>query len=522
VVETFDWLKPSMLWQADGLDVRLQDFFRPQVLEIRTDTFMDDFLAAAAAPTARALRDMVALAPTPNGPLKLFQPNHGCFYLVCSSLCCRVPSFPDREIHRDDGERVFFVLRKVIAGAEYAWCGAQGWQALNGQARRSVVLNEERLPLMSTIDGNGRDILFGYLPVAGRETYDVPPAELAVPGRPDMRVEELNTRFSVPAAALAGTQGTVVPPPPAPIPPPPAKPLPVAFELASVYLLLDLWEYLNTYLPDVAAALRDGSPATITGDQAQAKHDLLAFLASQFLGGSLTLTAALGAVARNRDALNAPATGDDAVPGGADEQLRQRLIALGFDDTYSLQGHDLHPDTLEQKVGAALPALSDLPPTPVELPKLDVDALYVLRCVYERPQCDPPVQALSLPSAQFQLAPFFDPDAPGRQVRIPLPADVSVAGMRKFKKNVMFMMSDSMRRKVNSIADHEKALLTDTPSIGSDDSGGVALVCSFSIEIIFIVAFFLLLMFVIILNFVFWWIAFFKICLPIPKKFLPG
>jgi hypothetical protein len=36
------------------------------------------------------------------------------------------------------------------------------------------------------------------------------------------------------------------------------------------------------------------------------------------------------------------------------------------------------------------------------------------------------------------------------------------------------------------------------------------------------VAFMLLLMFVIILNFVFWWIAFFKICIPIPKKLLSG
>jgi hypothetical protein len=71
------------------------------------------------------------------------------------------------------------------------------------------------------------------------------------------------------------------------------------------------------------------------------------------------------------------------------------------------------------------------------------------------------------------------------------------------------------------VTGHEKGLLEDPPSVGSEDGGAFAFVCSFSIQIIFIVAFFLLLMFVIILNFVFWWIAFFKICFPIPKRFLP-
>jgi hypothetical protein len=94
--------------------------------------------------------------------------------------------------------------------------------------------------------------------------------------------------------------------------------------------------------------------------------------------------------------------------------------------------------------------------------------------------------------------------------------------MRRFKKGVTFMVSEPMQRKIAAITGKEKDLLESNPGLNPEDSGGFAFICSFSIEIIFIVAFFLLLMFVIILNFVFWWILFFRICLPVPKKLLGG
>lgn len=502
MAETFDWMKPSALWQADGLDFLRQDFFRPQLLEFRTDAFMETFLNAAASPKPDALNGLIAAPPAPDAPLKLYQPNHGCFYLTCSSLCCRIPGFPDRQIHLADGESVFFVLRKVVDGAEYAWVdGGQSktWQPLDGGPKR-VLQGEERLPLLHTVGGNGRSILFGYLPVASRETYAVPPAQLAVDGAPDRRIEDLDSRFSSPMTVLENT-------------PTPAFPT-EALQTTSVYLLLELWEYFSTYLPDVAEALKQNAAGISTGDRVGAKNALLEFLATQQLGGSLTLAAALHQVANDRDALNQPS--------GSDAELQNRLTGLGYDPTYSFQGLALDTDTLDKTVLAALP---DSVTVPIVLPKLEprAGALYLLRCVYERPQCDPPIRIVSQPSAQFQLAPFFDPEAPVRPVKIPLPSDVSIAGMRKFKKGVTFMMSDAMRRKMNSIAGNEKSLLTPNPNAPPDNSGAdVAFVCSFSIQIIFIVAFVLLLMFVIILNFVFWWIAFFRICLPIPKRLLPG
>ena len=87
-------------------------------------------------------------------------------------------------------------------------------------------------------------------------------------------------------------------------------------------------------------------------------------------------------------------------------------------------------------------------------------------------------------------------------------------------KGVSIMMSEAMAKKMNSIGGKEQALLDGSASL-SDPSGGIALICSFSIQIIFIVAFFLLLIFVFVFNIIFWWIAFFRICLPVPKELIP-
>ena len=51
-------------------------------------------------------------------------------------------------------------------------------------------------------------------------------------------------------------------------------------------------------------------------------------------------------------------------------------------------------------------------------------------------------RSLSDPSARFQMAGFFDPDAPARPIRIALPIDTSPAGLRKHDKNTAFMISD--------------------------------------------------------------------------------
>jgi len=512
--EAFDWLKPSLLWETGLQSARLPNFFQPQLLELTDDNFIAQFRAAATSNDHEQLKSLV-VHPQNGRPVKLFLPAHGRYYLVCAALSCRMPGFPERGIQRRDGESVFFVMRRFVAGAEYGWVidgTSKSWQPLNGQPRR-VLKKEERLKLFPIAGSDKRTILIGYVPVASREGYEVSGNDLQ-PSTPDevnqfphgvdVRIEELRGRFTTPLTrrvpktspttflqdAQAAKQSLTV----------------------SVYMILDLWEYFDFYLPDIAAALRDNPDAAFTGERAAAKTQLMAFLASPLAVVGFTLADALGAVAKNRDALNAVGGADptalglgiyDLAPFSADQG---GAIAVAF------------AANLEEPVRAALP--TDVPgvilPPQSSLP----GETYAIRCVYERPQCAPPLVVVSQPSLPFQLAAHFDGDAPARPIRIVLPTDVSIAGLRKFRKGVSILISGSMQQKINMLTGHEQDIIKDG-KVG-DPGTGISFMCSFSIQIIFIVAFMLLLMFVIILNLCFWWIAFFRICIPIPKKLLSG
>lgn len=508
--EPIDWLKPSPLWRLDEGGFRQPDFFRPAVVELRTDDFVEELFAAVGAPDPAPLEALIRTSVN-GAPLKLFQPVHGRFYMVCASLCCRIPGFPDRVVASGDGESTFFVLRRRIDGQEYAWVGPQGgrnWQSLEGQPRR-ILPDEERLPMSETTAGNERLLQFGYLPVSSSETYKVPAAALAEEGGPppDLRVEELGSRFTEP---LTG-------------PPDPITGVPdlstATIQLArddiartlSVYLLLEAWEYLQEYLPDVALILRGDPDVVLTAPKQAEKQALLDLLDTLPLGGSLRLADALGEVARQRDTLNQAG----GIEGDAD------LGAAGFNANYNLKEHTPSLADLLDLLDAVRAALPDELPL-VELPKLPPrdDSELVVRLVYERGQCDPPRQYVSLPTPPLRLATFFDPDAPARLVRLPTPADVSIAGLRRFKKGVSFMMSEAMQRKVEGLRGKERDLLDDD-STTLNEPFGIAFICSFSIQIIFIISFFLLLMFAFILNIVFWWMVFFRICFPIPRSLAP-
>lgn len=496
-----DWLTPSTLWSGGGC--RQIEFYQPALFEFKSDEFMQEFLEAAAAPNPAALQKARLVQP-PNQLNKLYQPAHGCFYLAAASLCCRQPGFPDRKLRPQEGETAGFVLRKLVDGMEYAWVAAGeslGWHALNG-TRRTVLEHEERLPVFAVPLAGGRSTYCGYVPVGSSQSYTVAPTPTGGESEVNLPVEELRARFVAPLTGalvdnLPDTQAWQT----------------------SVYLVVELYEFLDEYLDDVAEAVREGTaPGSrlrdTGGDQGDAKNELLAFLQAQPFKGDLSLAEALYAVAIKYDELN--------VPGGGD------LAALGFSESdYSLKNsNDLSNGDLEDlldHVEAALPQASSV----VEVPKLDVSprVQYVLRFVFERPSseppyCQPPIAVVSVPSRPFTFAPFFDPDAPGRPVYIPLPTDVSIAGLRKYKKNVKVIMSDAMRKKVASIVGKESDLLTGEADL-TEGGGSFAMICSFSFQIIFIVAFMLLMIFVVLLNLVFWWLPFFKICLPVPASMVP-
>lgn len=506
MAETFDWVKPSILWQQGGAGMSRRGFFRPALHEFTTDKFMEDFLAAAASATGGAFRSSLARPPAGLDHLKFFQPVHGNFYLTSASLCCRVAGFPDREVRPGEGESVFFVLRKRVGPAEYSWDASEaklGWRPV---ARPDAVADgEERLPLFRTTTGQGRQIFFGYVPVSSQDTYAAAPsAELPPANREDPRIQELDGRFIGPLAnpltfgpATLGADNHPVPE--------------LTQRRSSVYILLELWEYLDLYLPEVAAALRDGTTSALAG-KSRALTDYMASSRGKFGGTSLRLDAALRQVAARQEALN--------LPGDAD------VAALGFNEDYNLKKNPLTglddpntDDDFRGRVEAALAEAPETAPAPVAQPKLPTQAgdRYVLRYVYLRGRCDPPHLYVSRPTKSFELAPFFDPDAPGRDIRVGLPVDVSLAGLRKFKKNVGFIISKELNKKLEGIAGQEKDVLDNKADV-KDGGIDIGFICSFSLPIITLCAFILLMIIVVLLNLVFWWIPLLKICFPIPLK----
>jgi hypothetical protein len=170
---------------------------------------------------------------------------------------------------------------------------------------------------------------------------------------------------------------------------------------------------------------------------------------------------------------------------------------------------------LEATLAPAASASPHVPPrTPEHLPKLDGagQTEYVLRCVYQRPHCAWLPALVSAPTVPFRLSPFFDADAPARPIRIELPTDTSIAGLRKFKKNVGFSFSPRLRNQLSKVNDLKSLVLFGRAKGGKSFSLGE--LCMFSIPIITLCALAVLMIFLKLLNIVFWWRPFIKICLP--------
>ena len=116
-----------------------------------------------------------------------------------------------------------------------------------------------------------------------------------------------------------------------------------------------------------------------------------------------------------------------------------------------------------------------------------------------------------------------------RPVRIGLPIDPTPAGLRKFDKKTFMVMSDLLcgqvsRFKKVTFGDLILSVLPwplhkDLPvgeSVCAKGAPGIGMVCSLSIPIITICALLLLMIIVSLLDFVFRWMPWFFMCLPIP------
>jgi hypothetical protein len=525
------WLTPSPLWNELSAGPDLIPFRRPAILRFTSDDFMPE-LQGVLQRTPQNLRNYVAqgenwrapaagLDSAPAAlPLKLYQPAQARFYLVATSLTCRTPGLPDHSINRTQGENTVFVVRQLrpnpgfvaadcaiydpVRCTEYAWMpGDQpGWTKVSGT---DLMPGEEQIPLSPTqaaaqgSSGNGslRRVLTGMIPASRRQQY-VAARTLSNgngngnTGTPaDPRMDMFNRQVVQPWANLelwwnlldAATQNADE----------------ESAQRSSALILVDFANFLSTNLSRVWAAVLDGSKTGALNSAEVAVYNTLGAGLQQALANAKQFEGPLESIG--------PV--DPWPPSGyAPYSLADAANAI---DPKALASTFLPPIT------AALPPLGpapSLPPVPQKPSDPQGDLYFIVRCAYLRPQCLDRASVVSPPSQPFQLASFFDSDAPARRIQVALPVDTSPAALRKYDKGVAFLISNELRKqmeRVKSLKDMSDG------TVGAADSGpDFGLICSFSIPIITICALILLLVIVIALNLVFFWIPFFKICLPVP------
>ena len=403
--------------------------------------------------SARRARRIRALVMEPDAAdvMKLFLPVHGRFYLVSASLCCRLPGFPDKRGRRR--RRRERVLRPAPARRRTRSSPGSGRRA-SGAGRRPTT----RRAASSTArcgsrwrppaTGGGRSLAFGYIPVASGETYRVA-ADRAGRG---------HGRAARPAGrgARLALHGAAHRPGGSPIPtfPTPrtrrSRPGPTTGARGP----LRLPAARRVRVPRARAAGRGrGDPGRRRRgprEPVAAKKALLDHLAS--IAHARARDAARGARARRR------ASARRSTPRAA-SRTRTRSSGARLPRGLRLQGEPASEPrrllTLLDKVRAALPR-----PCPRSTcPSCRRAPTPSTPCAWSTsaPSARPPSASVSLPSQAFRIAPFFDPDAPWPPVRIPMPAGrVASPACASSTKNVSFMLSESMQKKMNSITGKEQ------------------------------------------------------------------
>jgi hypothetical protein len=546
-----EWVAPQPLWPVGTVpDPAMR---RPALLSFKTDKFIDELNQALAqnppslpvaswesarvAPAGTPRLGSPPWSPSPGSPpatMKLFQPVHGRFYLVAASFVCQQFGLPDHALNVANQERTYFVLRKLDgAGNELAWVPTStdasnpqyGWQPVPHP--RTLAPNEDLLPLFPVFVPGSRPprrLHAGLIPTSSRDTFTLA-ATSSPPADPnsDPRIYEAKTRVVDPYGAIVGAHPTGKPG---------DQTIPMLVD-ASAFLMLDLAEILAKYTPALWANVLQQS-------NAPAMPAASAALLSLFQQASADTTANVSWAQALRFAVGAQATID--APGSPPSTLTTPTFNLFYaaQPSPSSQNVSLAPDAGLPMPPLLAPAyyLSDVltqaiqaenqpfdPPdaavaAPI-VPKVDTGAQFVVRCVFQRCALKrqqfgalfPPI--LSDPSLPFSLAAFFDSDAPARTIRIPMPFDTSPGALRKFPKGVGFLLSPQLQQQVNQVANLSNMVngqLSNAPGLGLGE------ICCFSIPIISIIALILMFAIAIALNFVFWWLPFLKICLPVPAS----
>jgi hypothetical protein len=489
-------------------------------------------------------------------PLKFYQPAHQRYYLVTAALICRTAGLPDRAVDSTRQEKATFVIRMLqppggttvnpdpAQSAELALVGNE-WKPVSDGA--TLVEGETQYPLSpftyTEVDGRKRRVFNGLIPVAKRENLvaaKTPNADANTPALTpiDARQMMLKTQVIAPWASLTDVarlaaqqvdQSIEAAPDPAANIAATRKAANEQIQTVSWYILLDLDDWLRENLPEVRQAVIASSSEGLTETKFAAAYQQL----QNTQRNGISLIAAMNGIRAGREQLETVKTVYRAGSSDWPATLFQFVTA----DQVDFATDKAQRASLETALAAALdqplPGAVSIAPRQLAQASATVhrSPWFTVRCVFERPNCTGVKPAVvSDPTASFQMAAFFDADAPARPIRIAMPADTTPAGLRKFDKNTAFVMSDVLCGQVESMRGlsfgdliravlpwplHKDLNASPTPCTSGTDPGGT--VCSFSIPIITICALILLMIIIKLLDIVFFWMPFFQICLPLPK-----
>jgi hypothetical protein len=500
------------------------------ILQRADEDFVEAVLADARQPSLEALRATRAVDLDAAGTLRLFQPVHRTFHLAMFEAVCDVPGSPRLdpakiesaglvirraagprggtpfgEAWRSDGSRVrgwepFATAEERRRDPDPArWrLPDQGHPALNARVRAAVDLTpiaEESAPLFvappDVCAAAGRTILFAVIPTvstqagdtaADTEPYDADEIAAQVPrflraGIPPSISSLAGRRYTFESAeALARRAAALGSDEPA------GSDGEALRASRQMYGFVEMLKVLSIQLD----AFGEGKPARILREKladvvlafGAARRDAVTFL--EEAADALVRAPGTGTVVLMPD-------GWPEIPARTAERIRDAFGAL-----------------LQSRFASFTPRA-----TRFDDPSGRYVAQGFLR-VHRDDDC-PPDLVWSAPTPPYRVVPWFESSgAPPVLVRLP-PIDRET--VKKLKPNIAFAVPGNV---FNLLGRNKPSdFLGGTAKAAQ---GGLDWICGFNIPIITLCAFIVLSIFLALLNIIFFWLPFVKICFPVPKK----
>lgn len=511
---------------VQGVGLNGQTQTKPVILQMNDDDFPNAFLRDLGAMGSTPLSSAVSLATSPNSAVTVYQPVTRVLHLALVQLSCESPGYP-----RLDPARVIsagLVIRQVptAGGApSAAWPWLKNVKGLTAWvARDSSQADDDPDPAQRPQLQSGQaalDRLLTAQTLATAMTESTTPAFVAAPAVCNAAGRTLVYALIPTASNEASTQQ-----------PPSVAQLDPASLTAILPTLLKAGKHSAPY------ADHHVTYQYMSDDYAKSKN------ASDFL----TFSAALRMLYGSFGAFNTPIT-----PGA------QALLNVLNEYSVTIQTHSGYEQKpmgdFYQEAAAKLidydPFAANAPPAPhlkmphawpnfdgndqkklfaVMLPLLqsqgqaaspppgrfqDSTRFYRVRLFFrikgETPSC-PPELVWSCYSDPIRIAAWYE--SSGRAVApVPLPNPFDRSAVKAAKPTSSFAVPPALS---NAMANATLMGLSSGQAPTGGPSIGLGWICSFSIPLITICAFFVLNIFLSLLNIVFFWLAFIKICIPIP------